>query len=196
MIHVWRYGRRYGRTQMARLVNILTPRGIDALIASGEAVVTLPDGTTKPKVGVHADGQRLYLRVRPDGEARDGGGYVAHWVFQFRWGTGKNNTLTMGLGGYPAVKLKQARDKAKAANDLLAMRINPLEAKRLEPAAVPTFGDFADDWFATIEGDFKNPKHGDFYKRVLNVAPARSCSFCPFSKVSRTLKSQSSFMRA
>jgi integrase len=160
---------------MARLVNILTPRGIAALLAPGEPFLRGPDGKPKAKVGVHADGQRLYLRVRPDGVSRAGQGYVAHWVFQYRWGTGKNNTQTMGLGGFPDVSLKVARDKAKAANDLLATGINPLVAKRTAPEAVPTFGDFADDWLKTLETSLTAKKNVANYKRYVTgmMAPLR-----------------------
>ena len=170
---------------MARLVNILTPRGIAALVAPGEPSVRGPDGKQKAKVGVHADGQRLALRVRKDGVSRDGQGYVAHWVFQYRWGTGKNNTQTMGLGGWPAVTLAKARDKAKAANDLLAAGINPLVAKRTAPEVVPTFGEVADEWFEAKKKSLTAKKNIANIKRFLTVymAPLRDK---PVSEITTT----------
>lgn len=115
---------------MGRLVNRLTPRGIAALRAPG----------------VYADGNRLYLRARADGQRHDGRGLNLQWVFMYRWGRpapGRNsNTVELGLGGYPATSLKVARDKAKAANEQLAAGVNPKDANDRN-RALPTFEETA-----------------------------------------------------
>lgn len=99
------------------------------------------------KQGRHADGGGLYLSVGP-GEAR-------RWVFLFRW---RGKLKEMGLGGLTGVTLAKARERAKAARELLAEGINPLEDKRAIQAT-PTFGDFADGVVADIESQWKNAKH-------------------------------------
>lgn len=115
---------------MGRHINRLTPRGIAAL----------------KEPGIYADGNRLYLRARATGERHDGSGLKMQWVLIYRWGKpgiGRNsNRIEMGLGGYPAISLKIARDKAREANEQLAVGINPLAAKG-RANALPTFEEAA-----------------------------------------------------
>ena len=116
---------------MGRQINRLSPR----------AVATL----TRP--GRHADGGGLYLSIGP-GEAR-------RWVFLYRW---KGRLREMGLGGLSSVGLAKARQKAQAARELIADKIDPLEAKRAS-AAVPTFGEIADAVVTDLGPQWRNDKH-------------------------------------
>jgi hypothetical protein len=84
----------------------------------------------------------------------------------------------LGLGradeGY--VSLKDARDAAQAARDLLAKKLDPIdeaerqkqerlaEAKKGKPK---TFGQFADEWLDTKETEFSNPKHRAQWRMTL-----------------------------
>lgn len=130
---------------MARQLNRLSPR----------AVATI----TKP--GRHADGGGLYLSVGP-GEAR-------RWVFLFRW---RGRLKEMGLGGFSSVTLAKAREKAAAARALVADNINPLDAKRAS-AAVPTFGELADEVVKDLGPQWKNEKHKAQWSATLTTDAAK-----------------------
>jgi integrase len=89
--------------------------------------------------GKHADGGGMYLHVTGAGK---------YWRMDYRY-AGKRKTLALGV--YPAVKLKQARDKRDEARELLAQDKDPSVAKRqakiaLAVAAANTFEAVARDW--------------------------------------------------
>ena len=67
----------------------------------------------KPAGDKHADGQGLYLHVTAAGK---------YWRMAYRY-EGKQKTLSFGV--YPATTLAMARDKRKAARELLAQDIDP-----------------------------------------------------------------------
>jgi hypothetical protein len=73
------------------------------------------------KAGYKNDSARLYLRAGPDGNAS--------WVLRYQR-AGKSRE--MGLGGYDAVSLAQAREKAAAASRRLADGVDPIDARRQE----------------------------------------------------------------
>jgi integrase len=114
---------------MARVSNSLTKRSVEAAAP-----------------GRHADGGGLWLDVSASGSRR--------WLFIYRW---EGRRPEMGLGGFPAVSLADARDKAVAARKLIAGRINPLEA-RVIVRAIPTFGKVGDELIASLENGWRNPK--------------------------------------
>jgi integrase len=113
------------------------------------------------KPGRHADGGGLYLSVGP-GEAK-------RWVFLFRW---RGRLKEMGLGSFHSVTLARAREKAFAARIQVADGINPIEAKRAA-AAVPTFGDLADDYVKSKRSEWRNEKHADQWTMTLTKSAAR-----------------------
>ena len=120
---------------------------INRLTARGVAAITEP--------GRHADGGNLYLNVSKTG--------ARAWVFFYRK-DGKQRE--MGLGGYPAVGLAQAREAATEARRLLAQGGDPLAAKRAVKAEAKsaddrrvTFGAFAQQYIEAHEGEWKNEKH-------------------------------------
>jgi hypothetical protein len=67
-----------------------------------------------------ADGEGLYLRVRPTGKA---------WAFRYRTGTGE---VKLSLGAYPSVSLADARTKARIEAGKLAAGIDVRLARRAE----------------------------------------------------------------
>ena len=73
----------------------------------------------------------------------------------------------MGLGPLADFTLSEARDRAKAARQLLRDGIDPLDQKRaqkaqraLAAARLMTFEQAARAWHGQHEGGWKNPKHG------------------------------------
>lgn len=89
----------------------------------------------------HADGQGLYLHVKPAGK---------YWRMSYRF-MGKQKTLALGV--YPAVSLAKARQRRDKARELLADGTDPSQAKREEKrtkaaAAANTFRAIALEWHA------------------------------------------------
>lgn len=79
---------------------------------------------TDSPVGVkHADGQGLYLHVKPAGK---------YWRMSFRFA---DKQKTLALGVYPAVSLAKARQRRDKARELLADGVDPSAAKRAEKIA-------------------------------------------------------------
>jgi len=73
---------------------------------------------------MHGDGDGLYLRVAT-AQRRS-------WAFRYqRHGKGPE----MGLGGFPAVSLTAARDKAEVARKLLAAGIDPIDQREAQRPA-------------------------------------------------------------
>tara|TARA_B100001093_G_scaffold256551_1_gene245321 strand:- start:160 stop:873 length:714 start_codon:yes stop_codon:yes gene_type:complete len=90
-----------------------------------------------------AAGEGLYLQVRTNGGK--------YWKLKFRFG-GKERKLSFGV--YPAVSLREAREKATEAKTLLRQGINPSEQKRLNKAAkllaqASSFSSISAEWMAT-----------------------------------------------
>ena len=71
------------------------------------------------KKGMHADGDRLYLQV----SSRHGRSWLFRWKIE-------GKTRYSGLGSYPAVTLKAAREAAAKCNRLLAEGLDPIEEKK------------------------------------------------------------------
>ncbi|TIN10406.1 site-specific integrase [Mesorhizobium sp.] len=95
-------------------------------------------------VGIHSDGDGLFLRVRKEGSRQ--------WFFIYKR-AGRRTEL--GLGGYgqgtAPVSLALAREKAEAVRQRLA-RGDELSAKR-------TFADVMDDVLEVKSSGFRNEKH-------------------------------------
>src|ERR671912_2482073 len=105
---------------MARSINRLSARAVSTLRG--------------PKR--YSDGNNLYLDVERGGARR--------WTFLYR----RHGRLReMGLGGFPAVSLSEARQSALAQLRILRSGRDPIEERRCaraETAAPNTFGAFAD----------------------------------------------------
>jgi integrase len=107
---------------------------------------------------------------RPGGKAA-----AKRWVFLYR----KDGRLReMGLGGLVNVGLADARAKAQDARRILgdrATRGDPLAERRKATGAVPTFGEFADDFIETKGKGWRNKKHRAQWAMTLReyAAPLR-----------------------
>jgi hypothetical protein len=95
---------------MQKLTTVL----IDKFWKAGPATPGKPD--------LHSDGGGLYLKVT---SAR-----AASWVFRYRW---NGRRPEMGLGGYPALGLAEAREKARQLHRLVHLdKIDPLAQRKSE----------------------------------------------------------------
>ncbi|MDI5926448.1 integrase arm-type DNA-binding domain-containing protein [Rhizobium leguminosarum] len=116
------------------------------------------------EVGVHSDGDGLYLRVRVGGSKS--------WIFIYRW-DGKRAEL--GLGGYGSgaapVSLALAREKAEAVRQQLARGEDPKAERR--SANPKTFKDIMDDVIKTKTKSFKNAKHRAQWRTTLDTYATR-----------------------
>jgi integrase len=98
----------------------------------------------KPKAEPYklADGRGMFLLVTPDG--------AKLWRWRYRRpGTGKENML--GLGAFPDVSLRRAREKREEARKLLADGVDPGEHRKArnaasKAAAANTFEAVAREW--------------------------------------------------
>ncbi len=118
------------------------------------------------KSGKHCDGAGLWLHKRSDGGAQ--------WFLRFdRFG----KRCEMGLGGFPRVSLKQARESAELARSQLAAGIDPVkERRRLKREALQSansFAHLAHEAFearkSELKGDGKNGRW--FTPLALHVLP-------------------------
>jgi integrase len=115
--------------------------------------------TAKP--GKYEDGQGLRLVVSETGAKR--------WVLRV---TVAGRRLEMGLGGFPAVSLAEARDKAAEARKLAKAKQDPIAARRAENATSATgtrFGAFAIALVDDIEHGFRNEKHRQQWRNTLTA---------------------------
>ena len=104
----------------------------------------------KPKK--YFDGGGLFLFVPASGSKL--------WRMAYRF-DGKSKLLS--FGEYPAVSLKDARERREEAKKLLARNIDPSEQKREEKQARiraerDSFQNIAKEWYATRMAEF-SPKH-------------------------------------
>lgn len=96
--------------------------------------------------GRYSDGATLYLVVAPGGSKQ--------WVQRL---TVRGRQKDIGLGGYPLVGLREARDKAQANRVQARMGADPLLERRR--AAVPTFRDLAAQHIEALRPSWRNAKH-------------------------------------
>ena len=111
--------------------------------------------------GRYADGGNLYLHVSPDGR---------YWFF--RWGAGGKNYLS--IGPVHTVSLARAREKARAARELLLDGRDPKAeliaqrlAARLKAAQQVTFGEAADRYFEAHRRKWRSDKHAREWRATL-----------------------------
>lgn len=117
------------------------------------------------KAGMHCDGGGLYLRVAPPS--------AASWVLRYML---DGRARTMGLGPYPEVGLKEAREKALAARRLKVEGRDPIELRRAEranqrvvAAKATTFKECAEAYVASQRDGWRNAKHADQWVSTLKA---------------------------
>ena len=107
----------------------------------------------------------LHLQLTP----KDG----RSWVLRAKVGALRRD---IGLGGFPAVTLAQARDKAREARDKIERGIDPVEDRKAAKAALTaaqrrglTFADATDRYLAAKLDAFKNAKHRQQWANTLET---------------------------
>ncbi len=95
------------------------------------------------------------------------------WVLRAKVGAVRRD---IGLGGFPAVTLSQAREKAREARDKISQGIDPIEERKAAKAELATaqrrgliFADATDRYLAAKLGAFKNPKHRQQWQNTLET---------------------------
>ncbi len=100
------------------------------------------------------------------------------WILRFtagvKPGTGKPWRRDLGLGGYPAVGLADARRKAQEAREKVAQGIDPITEKREQRSAMMaarlaeiTFEKAAHQYIEAKSGEWRNEKHGQQWTNTL-----------------------------
>lgn len=124
------------------------------LTARQAAAITSP--------GRHSDGGSLYLVIDGDGEAMR-----RRWLYLFNW-HGKRRE--MGLGGFPAVSLANARKGRDEAERLVREGHDPIAAReesRRARSCKPTFGEVADALIEAKVAEWRNDKHRGQWEATL-----------------------------
>lgn len=113
--------------------------------------------------GYYADGGGLYFRVSEFN--------TRLWAFRY---TRAGKTREMGLGAYPDVTLKEARERAEKSRLLLRDDIDPIDQRQAARSAMLaaretalTFEQCATAYIAAKEHEWKNAKHGDQWRNTL-----------------------------
>lgn len=113
---------------------------------------TLTDAKVKTATpGKHDDGQGLRLVVSPTGARK--------WVVRYQVAGRRREK---GLGAYPGVSLKQARDKAMHARSEAAQGRDPIDQAKIKPetpATIPSFTQAAAAFIRAHRRGWQNPKH-------------------------------------
>lgn len=128
---------------MARALNLLTARQV----------------ATLKEPGRHADGGGLYLRITPAG--------ARSWVFMT---ARQGKRAEIGLGAASAVSLAAARGLAVKMREVAATGGDPrqvLTPRIVSFPVVKTFGEFADEYIASVESGWKNDVHRQQWRQSL-----------------------------
>jgi len=128
--------------------------------------LTAREAETLTLPGRHADGDGLYLVVRPGGSKQ--------WMFLFRR---QGRLREMGLGSLAGgVTLAKARQLAAEARGHLAKGEDPVATRihaQREAIETPKFGEYALSLIDRIEGGFSNLKHRQQWRNTLVRALSR-----------------------
>lgn len=95
------------------------------------------------------------------------------WILRAKIGDKRRD---IGLGGFPAVTLAQARQKAREARDKISQGIDPVAERDAAKAALEAaqrrglnFADATDKYLAAKLDAFKNPKHRQQWQNTLET---------------------------
>ena len=108
----------------------------------------------RSKAGRHSDGGGLYLNVSAAG--------TKSWVFMW---VKQGKRREMGLGAYPAVSLKTARDRAARCRSLVADGLDPIFERNREQEK--TFAECVDLYITSMESNWRNEKHRYQWRQTL-----------------------------
>ena len=107
----------------------------------------------------------LYMQITPNGGRS--------WILRVKIGEKRRD---MGLGGFPAVTLSQARDKARDARKMIEKGADPIEERNARRAALIAaqrrrlkFADAVDKALTSRLAAFKNAKHRQQWQNTLTT---------------------------
>ena len=101
--------------------------------------------------GRYCDGQGLYLDVRPSGSRG--------WIQRL---TIRGRRAELGLGGFPLVSLKEARERAFANRKLAREGGDPLSEKRRNEST-PTFAEATYQVYNQLRPGWRSPQHAQLW---------------------------------
>lgn len=117
----------------------------------------LTDRSLRAKApGLHADGDGLMLQVTDNG--------ARTWILRTLI---QSNRRDMGLGGWPTVSLKEARDKAIKYRKIARQGGDPFIERDKSTAPIPTFQKAAEAVHESHSGSWRNIKHRDQWINTL-----------------------------
>ena len=129
--------------------------------------------------GRYGDGGGLYLQVLPTG--------AKTWVFRFML---NKRAREMGLGGVTTFSLAEARERARAARQLLADGFDPIEARRedalqrrMADASIITFDKAAEAYIDAHAAGWRNDKHRQQWENTLATYASPIIGELPVSRV-------------
>ena len=123
------------------------------------------------RAGRYCDGQGLYLDVRPTGSRG--------WVQRL---TIRGHRTELGLGGFPLVSLKEAREKAFANRKLAREGGDPLSEKR-RCESTPTFAEATRQVWKQLRPGWRSPEHADLWLGSLKRHALPRIGGMPISEV-------------
>lgn len=135
--------------------------------------------TTLKAKGLHPDGGGLYLRVTTTG--------TRSWIYRY---ASAGNTRDMGLGAYPTVSLRRARELASECRRLRQDGRDPIDARVSERASIvldglraTTFKACAEQLISSHEIGWQNAKHRQEWRRTLSAYVYPSFGDVPVGEV-------------
>ncbi len=123
------------------------------------------------RAGRYCDGQGLYLDVRPSGSRG--------WIQRL---TIRGRRTELGLGGFPLVSLKEAREKAFANRKLAREGGDPLSEKR-RVESTPTFADATRQVWKQLRPGWRSPQHAQLWLSSLERYAVLRIGKMPISEV-------------
>ena len=154
-----------------RMGGKLTVKAVESLIGARVGRTSNP--------GRYTDGDGLHLHIRRDGRAA--------WVLRFRL---HGRQRDMGLGGYPAVGLAQARRTAAEARALVAIGLDPVRRRQQardkafeEAASERSFRAVALSCIEAKRAGWRNAKHAAQWTATLDTYAFPLIGDIPVSEV-------------
>ena len=123
------------------------------------------------RAGRYCDGNGLYLDVRPTGSRG--------WIQRL---TIRGRRTELGLGGYPLVSLKEAREKAFANRKMAREGGDPLSEKR-RAKSIPTFAQAARKLRDQLSPGWRSPYHARLWLKSLERHAFSRIGEMPVSEV-------------
>ena len=123
------------------------------------------------QAGRYCDGQGLYLDVRLSGSRG--------WIQRL---TIRGRRTELGLGGFPLVSLKEAREKAFANRRLAREGGDPLSEKR-RVESTPTFADATRQVWKQLRPGWRSPQHAQLWLSSLERYAVPRIGKMPISEV-------------